>query len=661
MSKAGSSSGPVVYRVKTRWGLGGGFPRSEVPSPEAMPAWAWSAAWFAVVASLLELGCVFARIWGADGGLLRKNSNLIWMLPCANLTLFVAAGLAVAVASRALPRVGSLPSTFVLCILTVLSPLLAIPGLKAVGGLSLAFGASCWIAPWVDRHSRGFRKLVGRTLPIFLLVLIGLMLGKTSAGVSAAGALGSAPNVILIVMDTVRAKSTSLHGYERDTTPNLAALAGRGVRFERAVSTAPWTLPSHASMFTGRHAGELSVDYDRPLSAKYPTLAEYLAGRGYATGGFVANTFFCSREYGLGRGFSHYEDYAASPLEIVRSSALGWLVCGQIGTALDHLYPALGMEARHPLEVNFYRKDAARVGRDALRWVSAQRGRPFFAFLNYMDAHDPYLLPEGAHRKFGRPPETLAETRALRAWGSHAPPPRTAENLAMARDAYDDCLAALDDQIGRLFRELERRGLMDNTVVIVTSDHGEHFGEHQFEGRSLFGHGVSLYQPEIHVPLLVVGPGKVPAGLTVREPVSLRDLPATVVDLLGLNDGSPFPGFSLAQTWRAGRTGDEPSPPPRSPLISELFGDVTNPAVRRDPDPLRDFQKAVVADGYIYHQLPKGREELYDLAGDPEETHDLAPRADSVQALDRFRTLDGKRSGSQPETSVEGFSRPNRE
>ena len=128
-------------------------------------------------------------------------------------------------------------------------------------------------------------------------------------------------------MDDVRIDDLSVYGYDRETTPNLARLARRAIRFDQARSTAPWTLPSHASMLTGRWPHELSVTVDRPLDATYPTMAEFLAGKGYATAGFVGNTFYCNSWYGLDRGFSHYEDFhdnqVVSVFETIRSSTLG--------------------------------------------------------------------------------------------------------------------------------------------------------------------------------------------------------------------------------------------------------------------------------------------------------------------------------------------------
>ena len=118
-----------------------------------------------------------------------------------------------------------------------------------------------------------------------------------------------APNVLLIVLDTVRADHLSLYGYRRPTSPTLERLARRGVRFDEARATAPWTLPSHASLFTGRWPHELGVKWLTPWRGNDPTLAEYLGSRGYATAGFVANTLYCSYDSGLGRGFTRYDDY----------------------------------------------------------------------------------------------------------------------------------------------------------------------------------------------------------------------------------------------------------------------------------------------------------------------------------------------------------------
>src|SRR5262249_26144673 len=151
--------------------------------------------------------------------------------------------------------------------------------------------------------------------------------------------------------------------------------------------------------------------------------------------------------------------------------------------------------------------------------------RPFFAFLNYLDAHSPYVTPAGFDRHFGVKPGSPADSHTLDQWFTLDKEKLGPRDLRLASDAYDDCLAYLDEQLGRLFDEPDRRGLLGNTLVIVTADHGEHFGEHR-----LYCHASSLYDPEIHVPLLALLPGGAHAGRSVAEPVSLRDLPATVAD-----------------------------------------------------------------------------------------------------------------------------------
>ena len=143
-------------------------------------------------------------------------------------------------------------------------------------------------------------------------------------------------------MDTVRADRLSLYGYHRPTSPALERLAKGGIRFDEARATAPWTLPSHASMFTGRWPHELDASWRTPLGTKFPTLAEYLGWRGYATAGFVANVEYCSSEFGLDRGFTHYEDYAFEPMTPLRLcflgdvalkgvSRLGWMLSAHLG------------------------------------------------------------------------------------------------------------------------------------------------------------------------------------------------------------------------------------------------------------------------------------------------------------------------------------------
>ncbi|WP_410001716.1 sulfatase [Singulisphaera sp. GP187] len=263
---------------------------------------------------------------------------------------------------------------------------------------------------------------------------------------------------------------------------------------------------------------------------------------------------------------------------------------------------------------------------------------PYFAFLNYYDAHHPYLTPEPHQEEElrGRQPKSPADYKLLRKWWDLDKKGLTPTDLELVRDSYDRCLTYLDDQIGRLFKELTRRGELDDTIVIVTADHGEHLGEQR-----LYGHGCSLYRPELHVPLLVFAPGAVPTGQVVKAPVSLRDLPATVVDLLGLAADSPFPGRSLAAAWSGA-----PAPFPVDSLLSEVeLPPEADPNGGRSPV-CRGPMLSLVADGWHYIRNGDGREELYDFEHDTDETHDLAGSADKAEVM---RTLRARiTEGSEP-------------
>ena len=209
------------------------------------------------------------------------------------------------------------------------------------------------------------------------------------------------------------------------------------------------------------------------------------------------------------------------------------------------------------------RKDAAMVNREFLGWLfaRAQPDRPFFAFLNYFDAHYPYRLPARRIHRFGTAPTDAHESQLIDDWFLLDKTRLTPRDKAIAVNAYDDCVAWIDEQLGRLVDELEQRGLLANTWVIIASDHGESFGEH----RGIYCHGASLYQTELHVPLLILPPQSRPSRSSVGETVSLRDLATTIVDLVGERSQSPFPGESLRDFWTNRRVQRQPAAVGRSP------------------------------------------------------------------------------------------------
>jgi arylsulfatase A-like enzyme len=335
-------------------------------------------------------------------------------------------------------------------------------------------------------------------------------------------------------------------------------------------------------------------------------IAEAFAGQGYMTAGFIANLLYCARQTGLARGFAHYEDYPLDWGAAAMSTGIG---------------RALLNNARVRTVTGYYdspsRKHGSRMNRDLLRWLDALDGRPFFAFVNYFDAHEPYMPDPRLEAAWA----TNSATRRVdlfRYFGHEitltATKRASPEALTREHDAYDASLAGLDADIGALLTALETRGLLKNTVVIITADHGEQFGEH-----GLYRHGNSLYRELLQVPLIILGPG-VPAGFWVDEPVSLRDLAGTMLDLTGHPD-SRFPGRSLARTWTAGAKA-----PPDQPLAELISGKW-------------ETDRTVIAGTEQFIHPNDGKDELYDLERDPATTMNLvadsiaAPRAVAYRAL----------------------------
>lgn len=582
-----------------------------------------TAAWFGLVTGFGE---VF--LLGVQKFVLHRflflGRDLVWLAPTTDLALFLTAGLLLLLIGRIWVGV-TRPQVVVggFAALMFLSFLLMYPALHWLAAFCIAVGVGVQVSRVAARRTSRFQALLGFThrwmpaLTAMVLLLAAVVTGvrafQERRALGSLGAPPSGPNVLLVILDTVRAASLSLYGYQRSTSPWMERFATSGVRFDRALSTAPWTLPSHGSLFTGRWAAQLSGDWLVPLDGTYPTLAEVLSRRGYVTGGFVGNTLYCSYETGLDRGFVHYEDYRLTPGEAFKTTSLGrFLSTRQILRRLFDTRERLG------------RKSADEVNAAFLNWSAQQQGRPFFAFLNYFDAHSPYVPPDSLERQFRTQPlepsglwqRLFPDT--VRTW----PDPILARDM---QDRYDASIAYLDAALGRLLAELERRGVLQNTLVIIASDHGELFGEH-----GLRSHGNSLYRPLVQVPLIVSFPGHVPSGVVVRTPVSLRDIPATVLDVAQPDQPGPFPGRSLARLWR-------------EPQVSSLESDTLLVAVNRVPrlptgTPVsRGNMRGMLLDGLYYIHNGDGVEEMYDFDRDPGEQHDLATTPEGKERLGPLR------------------------
>ncbi|MBI4589580.1 MAG: sulfatase [Candidatus Rokubacteria bacterium] len=585
------------------------------------------AVWFGLLTGYLEL-CVL----GAWKILLREllfvSPHAVWMAPVVNVFLFSVPALLLLLLARRWPRLGSLRVvTAVLAFLAFSGALLMFhPKLNKYAALVLAAGLAVQASRLIATHPRGFASLVRRTAGGMVTLAAVLAVGQyawerfaeTRALASLPRSAAGAPNVLLIVLDTVRTKSLGLYGYHRSTAPALDRLAETGVLFEQVFATSPWTLPSHASMFTGRYPHELSAGWTTPLDATYPVLAEVLGAQGYVTAAFVANVTYTSYETGLLRGFAHYEDYRVSPGTALMSSSLGRFLSWS-----HNLRRLFGYYER------LDRKYAERLTDDVLTWLSREGRRPFFVFLNYFDAHEPYLPPPPFDVKF---PAKVPRKNSLIRYGWHGAGrivkyEMTPEETQAELDAYEGSIAYLDHHVGRLLRDLQKRGELERTLVIVTSDHGTQHGEH-----GLFSHANSLYIPNLHVPLLISFPPRVPRGMKVREPVTLRSLPTTIVDLIRIQGPPVFPGRSLARYW--GESG--PATDPAADLVlSEVAKDTRTPPWYPTA---KGALQSLMLGRYHYIRSADGREELYDLHADPAEKHDLGASPEARQVLNQARS-----------------------
>ena len=590
------------------------------------------AAMFGLVGGYLDLGMIHLK-----RDVLRlmlyheQGRNFLWGVPTSYLGVVMILGLVVVAVNRVLPgRVTPRAAAWLFATLAFWGPLLRAP-FFGLASLMLAAGsgrvAGHWFANRLNRKPR--------SAAVASTVLAALVLTTAAASISrqraaerdAEGRLpgppAGSPNVLLIVMDTVRAESLSLYQYSRDTTPNLARWAKRGARFDWASAAAPWTFPSHCSILTGQWPSTLDAHWRPEIDPGYPTLAEYLAAKGYMTAGFVSNTYWCSYESRMDRGFVHYEDYPLDPRTILASTVPGrWIV--------EHT-----LSPWNYYEVKWVRsqsRDAGGINRAFLGWLAGRREpkRPFFAFLNYLDAHEPFVPPGDAGKGFGRRPRTRGEYRTLLDYWDREKLKLAEPDVTLARDSYDDCIAGLDRQIGVLLDDLDGQGVLDETVVVITSDHGESFGEH-----GVFNHGFSLFAPEVHVPLVILS-SKATGGRAVADPVSLRDLAATVVEQAGVGYGSPFPGSSLGEFWRPGRAVGAAS---TSPARAEVdVPAVTDP--RRGPGSgRRGFLMSLVSGNRHYLVGAAGGEELYDLSADPEEMSNVVQAPGEKDALSAARAM----------------------
>lgn len=563
----------------------------------------------ALVAAALHLTIVFVRRRLVPASNWDWNTRDVgWMIPAGYILVFAVCSLPLALIA-ALRRDG-LPQrarVWFWSSLTAFAVLLLFTRVSSWAWLVVAAAVGLQLSAWAKSHPLGWkraRRTLGATLGLVFaaIALIGgtMRVIHERRLIAALPAANDKPNVLLIIWDTARAQNMSLYGYKRVTTPFLDSLSRHAVVFDHAYSVAPWTLPSHASMLTGQYAGALTADWTSPLDRTYPTLPEALYKDGYSTGAFIANFFAASYPTGLHRGFIRYEALKQTLEEVALNTTLTQ------ARAVQNPYRRITQQRWYGRALkDFLRfdwrpldsyqlhdeKDVGTVHGDFLRWQSRTR-RPFFAMLNLMEAHAGYANPSDTIFAGGKTRE----------------------------DEYDGSIRRLDRSLESLFAELSRRGELARTIVIVTSDHGEQFGEH-----GMHGHGASLYASVLHVPLILYAPGRLPQGVRVSRAVSLRDIARTIQQLTGATSNL-LPGVSLAALATDANA-------LTSPVIAEVSKGINQPM--DTPISWGNLTSAMDDTLHVIRD-DRGKMEAYAYRADAAETNDLARDATRRESLEKW-------------------------
>jgi arylsulfatase A-like enzyme len=368
------------------------------------------------------------------------------------------------------------------------------------------------------------------------------------------------PNLLLVSIDCLRADHVSCYGYGRETTPTLDRLATGGVRFERTISSSSWTLPAHLSMLTGLPVSAHGVDDDRlysrrdaqgvpievPLRGVF--VSEVLQSAGYATAGFFTWKYL-ENPFGFGPGFDVWERLGHT-----------FYSHPEVGPRWERLQTAgdvQGMKALAAEHADLF--DAARPSAPetvdrALEWLGehedAQDEQPFFLFVHLFDVHDPYHPPEPHYSLFGEGYQGPIDGHNVTSPDSPVRGDMHPADLKRLVSLYDGAIHFVDAELARLFEGLRARGLEENTLVMVTADHGEEFFEHGHKT-----HRRQLFMESIAVPLILSWPAGLPAGRVVRETTGLVDLVPTLLSAAGVEGPVPTAGRDLLPLAR-GESGD---------------------------------------------------------------------------------------------------------
>ena len=382
------------------------------------------------------------------------------------------------------------------------------------------------------------------------------------------------PNVLLISIDTLRGDHLGCYGYNRPTSPTLDEVASKGLLFEDTMATSPWTLPSHGSLLTGLYPRRHGLkSFYHSLPKMISTMADVFRANGFSTAAIV-NSHYLSQRYGLDRGFDEF----------------------------TYEKEILGLTA------------PSKVGEMALGWLSKRHRNPFFLFLHFFDIHSDYRALPKYLKQFVRPYRGVADgsTAQLLAFraGQFSLDDDAVNHMI---DLYDASIRQMDDGIGKLLTFLESKNLFDESLIIITSDHGEEFLDH---GGVL--HSETMYEELIHVPLIICGPG-IPKSRRIRNVVSHVDLMPTILSFLGMTRPLLLDGVDVSGFWK---TNDFVVP--ERYLFSE--GSKGN-IIPDEHSPKHDIKRAVRHPRYkMHYDRLSEQTHLYDLEKDRREKNDISSK-----------------------------------
>lgn len=429
------------------------------------------------------------------------------------------------------------------------------------------------------------------------------------------------PNLLFIVLDTLRADHTSVHGYERETTPCLEALADDGYAFDHAFAAAPWTPPSHASMFSGVYPSSHGyLDSGMSFEPPHRSLAELLRDEGYSTFGAVRNAHIDSQQE-VTRGFQEYGDVYRFPI-----------FPKSISDLKSHYYALAPGYARVALRtIRADRRPSEYVTCEYVRKRMMNRKNPFFGFVNINSPHSPYAPPKPYQREFetfdrdGVDMDLIKSLSYITDQGGHRFIAGELEasqgSWDAVKDWYDGEVRFSDELVNKLVSTLKREGVYDDTMIVVVGDHGEHFGEH---GRAT--HQFSLFDELLHVPMVIKPPEVTERDRDATEKlVSLVDVYPTILRELGISVPDSVHGQDIFGPSTNDVIFAEYGSPERQ--ISNVEGSIDGPLDREIRDELNTPLQCARTATHKYIRKLNGGDEVYEITGGvPKES--VVPRSD---------------------------------